>query len=186
MRLRWLIPGALATNLAATACGALLFALVSSSLYDVASSSMEPTLHCPRGTPGDERCLGAIADEVVVSPIPYWYTEPKRGDIVAFAVPAAARYWCDDTRVGDIFVKRIVGMPGETIEERRGVIFVNGTRLHEPYVHRERARRSSHARQAIPPRHYFLLGDDRVGSCDSRLFGPVPRENVHGKVVLIW
>ena len=182
------LVGAVALNVGVMSIWLGVTFFVISDLYAVTSSSMEPTLHCPRGTPGDERCLGdgAYPQDVVVSPFPYWYRDPDRGEIAAFRVPAPAEAWCEDTRAGDIFIKRVVGLPGETVEERAGVIYVDGERLSEHYIHDERAVESSFPPTKVPAASYFMLGDDRVGSCDSRLFGFVPRRSVEGKVVMIW
>jgi signal peptidase I len=145
--------------------------------YDVPSSSMEPTLHCARPGSG---CEASIADQVrVEGPV----QDPQRGDILVFKTPPAAVGRCG---AGGTFIKRLIALPGETWEERNGYIFINGKKLDEPYVKPERRdTATSYPPRKIPQGMYFLIGDYRTQSCDSREFGPVPSENIVGKVVRI-
>jgi signal peptidase I len=143
--------------------------------YHVPSSSMEPTLHCDRRSgPG---CLGDADDGLEVVKIKTF----KRGDIAVFQTPPAARVRCGS---GGVFVKRVIGLGGETVSERKGVVFVNGRRLREPYVRPQRRDDLSGAWH-VPRGDFFLLGDNRASSCDSRYWGPVPTANMIGKVVVI-
>jgi signal peptidase I len=80
-------------------------------------------------------------------------------------------------------VKRLIALPGETWEERDGIVYIDGKRLAEPYVHADRRDHESHPRRTIPAGHYFFMGDNRQWSCDSRKWGSVPRANLIGKVV---
>jgi len=82
-------------------------------------------------------------------------------------------------------VKRLIGLPGDLVSERDGLISINGKPLREPYVDPAlRDHRTGVWR--VPPGHYFFLGDDRVNSCDSRVWGPVPRGSLIGPVVLTY
>ena len=147
--------------------------------YKMPSSSMEPTLHCAR--PGVE-CLAAVADRVVARP--YAPDEvPRRGDLVPFLTPPLAKVRCG---AGGIFVKRIIGRPGDTVSERNGFIYINARRLSEPYVRPDRRDDRTIAALKIPPRHFYLLGDNRSASCDSRSWGTVPRNNIIGRVYAIY
>jgi signal peptidase I len=149
--------------------------------YRIPSSSMEPTLHCAR--PGNS-CLAGTNDRVLVNRLAYDFESPKRGQIVVFtAPPATARCGAGDG--GSTFVKRLIGLPGDTVTERRGLISINGKPLAEPYV--EPAFRDSESGTwHVPSGHYFFLGDDRIHSCDSRVWGSVPRHSLIGPVLLTY
>ncbi|HXG35412.1 MAG TPA: signal peptidase I [Dehalococcoidia bacterium] len=107
---------------------------------------------------------------------------PKRGDVVVFRAP--------NTPERD-FIKRIIGEPGDTvsIDPTRGIVYVNGSPLEEKYV---QGRTSCFAGinacgpWVVPPKHYFVLGDNRQNSTDSRVFGFVPEENIVGKALLSY
>ncbi len=146
-------------------------------VYRVPSSSMEPTLHCGRPQLG---CRGREAD--LVYAVPYGDGRPSRGDIVVFETPRAAELRCGS---GGIFIKRVIGLGGERWQERAGTILIDGQRLNEPWL-RPNFRDSLSSRGSrIPADSYLLLGDNRGSSCDSRFFGPVPRQKLRGKVVEI-
>jgi signal peptidase I len=98
--------------------------------YRIPSSSMEPTLHCAK--PG-AFCAGRFDDRVIANRLAYKFSDPERGQIVVFTAPKAADR-CGAREGGSTFVKRIVGLPGELVSERGGVIYINGARLVEPYV----------------------------------------------------
>lgn len=97
----------------------------------------------------------------------------ERGDIVVFLFPQ------DQTMS---YIKRIVGLPNEVVEIREGTIFINGTRLDEPYVD---SKNNITARSLMPLElaagNYFVIGDNRDNSSDSRIWGPVKRELIYGK-----
>jgi signal peptidase I len=142
--------------------------------YRVPSSSMEPTLHCAR--PG----IGCEASQMdFVAAHPYGSRKPARGDLVVFHTPAPAKLRCG---AGGVFIKRLVGLPGERWAEREGVVYVDGRKLAEPYVQALRRDSETFAGGAIPPGRYLLLGDNRASSCDSRFWGLVPRSNLIGWV----
>src|SRR6266566_3626916 len=98
--------------------------------YRIPSSSMEPTLHCARPA---VQCQATFSDRVIAARIVYRFRAPQRGDIAVFKTPPRTASSCH-TETGATFVKRVVGLPGETISERSGTIYVNGRRLSEPYV----------------------------------------------------
>ena len=102
--------------------------------YRIPSSSMEPTLHCGTGGSG---CLARFSDRVLANRFIYHFRDPHRGEIVVFNVPSAAETACGS---GGVFVKRIVGLPGEVWQERQGHVYINGKKLNEPYIQNGPAR----------------------------------------------
>ena len=105
------------------------------------------------------------------------FEEPdlKRGDVVAFLFP-------DDPSKS--YVKRLIGMPGDTVEIREGKVIVNGQELDEPYVD-SRLNLSHRSQQLVyvRPNYYYVLGDNRDNSSDSRIWGLVPERYVYAKIV---
>jgi signal peptidase I len=160
--------------------------------YRIPSSSMEPTLHCARPAPG---CLAHFSDRVLANRFIYRFRNPHRGEIIVFTTPGAV---CGSTNPHDTFVKRLIGLPGDHIEERllhgKGYIFVNGARLKEPYIKPDRrdARIFTMTNTPTTPNgrlgknEYFFMGDNRAASCDSRDWGPVPRKNLIGEVFAVY
>ena len=98
---------------------------------------------------------------------------PRRAEIIVFRFPN------DPSRD---FVKRVIGLTGETVSMKRGEVFIDGDRLAEPYL--EERDNDNLAPTLVPPNSYFVMGDNRDGSSDSRHWGPVPLENIVGKVLL--
>jgi signal peptidase I len=156
--------------------------------YRIPSPSMEPTLHCARPEPD---CEAKSSDRILANRFIYHFRDPSRGEIVVFHAPAAAQRECS----GGIFVKRIIGLPGEAWSEREGYTYINGRRLDEPYIRPERHDRDSKTLSDIPPAGtmkriphdmYLMEGDNRAHSCDSRVWGLVPRKNIIGKAFLTY
>ena len=148
--------------------------------YRIPTSSMEPTLHCAR--PG-AWCLASHSDRVIVNRLAYRFEQPRRGQIVVFHAPALAGARCGEAGT---FVKRLIGLPGEQVSERDGIIFINGKRLNEPYVAPGMRDHETGTWPRIAANHYFFLGDDRAHSCDSRTWGTVPRSNLIGPVIITY
>jgi len=148
--------------------------------YRIPSSSMEPTLHCARPANG---CEARFSDRVLANRLIYHFREPERGEIVVFVTPPAARIRCG---AGGTFVKRLIGLPGERLELRleRGfsVVYIDGKKLAEPYLQPGRRDSGGPETFTIPQGQYFMMGDNRSQSCDSREWGTVPRDNLIGKV----
>jgi signal peptidase I len=149
--------------------------------YRIPSSSMEPTLHCAK--PG-AWCLGSHDDRVIANRLAYRFGSPRRGQIVVFTAPPAALR-CEPG-AGSTFVKRLIGLPGERVVERSGYIYINGRRLAEPYVSPAFRGTETRAWPRVGPNHYFMLGDNRSHSCDSRTWGTVPRKNLIGPVLFTY
>jgi len=177
---------------AATIAGAVVIVLAVKAWvvnpYRIPSPSMEPTLHCARPEPD---CEAGSSDRVLANRFIYHFHSPRRGDIVVFHAPATAKRAC----IGGIFVKRIIGLPGEAWSERNGVTYINGRRLLESYVTPSRRDGDSKTLRDVPPlgelrripaQMYLMEGDNRAHSCDSRVWGLVPRANIIGKVVLTY
>jgi signal peptidase I len=113
---------------------------------------------------------------VVINTLAYRFRAPARGDIVTFR---------HDGLTPELYIKRVIGLPGDRIRIDRGVVYVNGTHLHEPYVQFPDER--SEPEITVPPDDVYVLGDNRAVSEDSRVFGPVPERALTGKAVAgIW
>ena len=145
--------------------------------YHVPSTSMEPTLHCAKPAAG---CQGRFPDRIEVDKR---RTRPERGTIVVFRTPPAALRACG---AGGTFIKRVIGLPGETWAEKKGILSIDGKPLREPYLRRERRDFETYRGGRIAAGHYLLLGDNRTQSCDSRIWGTVPQRNLVGEVVKIY
>jgi signal peptidase I len=149
--------------------------------YRIPSPSMEPTLHCARPAPG---CEASRSDRVLANRFLYHFTGPERGDIIVFHTTDLIRERC---REGGVFVKRLIGLPGETVTiNRDGFVSIDGRRLDESgYI--EPARRGGHfGSWGVGEDEFFLLGDNRRASCDSRSWGALPRDSIIGEVFAIY
>jgi signal peptidase I len=115
------------------------------------------------------------ADRLLVSKVSYVFSEPKRGDIVIFPSPYGD---------GREFIKRIIGLPGDTVQIVSGVVQINGTTLDEPYLVNRDSR--SYPSTVIPAGEYFVLGDNRPVSLDSRQGWTIKRADIKGKAWLVF
>lgn len=122
----------------------------------VLGQSMEPNLH--------------TSQRLVVEKVSYHFHGPRRGDIVVIDLPEAGP---------ELLIKRVVGLPGDTISSQRGQVFINGEPLDEPYISSPGGR--DIPEQVVPPLHVFVMGDNRQFSNDSRNFGTVPIDNIVGR-----
>jgi signal peptidase I len=178
-------------TLAAAVAFVLAFEAEVAKPYRIPSSSMERTLHCARPGTG---CLASTSDRVLVNRLAYVFSSPRRGQIVVFKAPDKAN-GCAAGDGGSTFVKRLIGLPGETVrEDDAGYIWIRvpgaaWTKLPEPYV--STATRLGDTRYfgqtwRVPSGDYFLVGDNRSDSCDSRSWGAVPRSNLIGPVIFTY
>lgn len=101
----------------------------------------------------------------------------ERGDLVVFEYPY-------DT--SKKYIKRVIGLPGDYVEVNEGKVFVNGQELQEPYVPEEYRDRMSVRRAVVTLDHYFVMGDHRSSSNDSRMWGTVDRKYIYGKAVFVY
>jgi signal peptidase I len=171
---------------AVTIAVAILFILVFEAEvakpYRIPSASMEPTLRCSRPAAG---CTAHFSDRVIALRLAYRLRAPHRGEVVVFKAPDAAANACGESD-GSVFVKRIVGLPGELVSERDGYVAINGHRLDEPYVPAHERDSDTTIWPRLKQGQYFVMGDNRLNSCDSRMWGPVSRKNLIGPVVLTY
>jgi len=101
----------------------------------------------------------------------------KRGDTVVFWAPEA---------IDKSYIKRVIGLPGDTVAVQDGFVIVNGKKLVENYVPPEYRDDRSYEPRVVPPDQYFVLGDHRTSSNDSRAWGFVPRSYIYGKAVFVF
>src|SRR5687768_5436224 len=143
-------------------CSYLFFSRMVVTAVEVKGVSMSPTL--------------IAGDLFMLNRFTYLTREPQRGELVVLK----------DPETGELIVKRIVGLPCETIVMQNEIAYVNGRRLPEPYAARPtRADRSPLGKPTVIPRDcYFVLGDNRMRSLDSRTFGPIKRESILGVITL--
>lgn len=142
---------------------------------------MEPTLHCAKPVNG---CKSRVSDRVIANRLVYRLHEPERGDIIVFHAPPRVKAACN---AGGTLIKRIVGLPGETVSMRAGHVFIDGDRLSEPYLRPAYRAGESGSWGRSPSDGYFVLGDNRAMSCDSRRWGVVPRASIIGRAdVTYW
>ncbi len=148
--------------------------------YSIPSGSMEPTLK--------------IGDRIVVDKLSYHFHGVDRGNIVVFTTPSNEN--CAGPPVSDL-VKRVIGLPGETISLHDGNVYINGRLLPEPFLppevrHDTYPGPSNNAfalRQPyrVPPGEVYVMGDNRPQSCDSRYWGPIRESTIVGEVdIRIW
>jgi signal peptidase I len=136
--------------------------------------SMEPSLH------------GKLPDQspnrLLVTKTAYWFGDPQRGDVIIFDSPV------DPNRT---LVKRVIALPGEEVEIKDGQVYITDINsdtfpLDEPYIMQEPCERDCNLSKQVPDDHYFVLGDNRNSSSDSRSWGTLPEENIIGKAWLIY
>ncbi len=149
--------------------------------YRIPSSSMEPTFHCAQPGVG---CESDRSDRVIANRFSLHIRDPKRGDIVVFNTPQQAEIQCG---VGGVYVKRIIGLPGERISQDNGIVFINGESLDEAgYLDSDRFGGRDFPPVEIDGSNYFMMGDNRQQSCDSRDWGTVERERMIGTASFVY
>lgn len=116
-------------------------------------------------------------ERIFINKFVYRFEPIERGDVVVFWYPL------DRTKS---FIKRVVGLPGETVEIRQGLVHVNGKPLPEPYVPSRYEDLSDFPATRVPNDSYFVMGDHRISSNDSRVFGSVPSRFIYGRAVFAY
>jgi signal peptidase I len=116
-------------------------------------------------------------ERIVVNRIAYHVESIHRGDIIVFHYPLDP---------AQSFIKRVIGLPGDWVSIRGGQVYVNGRRLREPYVLPAYLDEETYAPVHVAPGHYYVLGDHRDFSSDSRTWGTVAREYIYGKAVFSY
>ena len=153
--------------------------------FKVEGSSMVPALEGGQYLVVDQVSFFKFDWERFSRAIPFWRAEavepefafraPERGEIIVFHYPV---------NPDKDFVKRVVGLPGETVAVRNGTVYVDGVGLAEPYL--ERRDRSNARPLVLGDGEYYVIGDNRPNSNDSRSWGAVPEENIVGRVMLVY
>lgn len=138
----------------------ILFRVYIIEPHSVSGSSMDETFH--------------TNDYVLVDKISYAFSEPKRGDVIVFNPPV-------EDRTEDRFIKRIIGIPGDRVVVTNTETFVNGQKLQESFVTHKSARTAS---TTLGPNQYFVMGDNREVSYDSRSWGVLEKEHIQGRVIM--
>ena len=116
-------------------------------------------------------------DRLFINKIAYRVGEIHQGDVVVFEYPR------DHSKS---YIKRVIALPGDHLRIDHGTVYVNGVRLREPYVPSRYADDRSEAETVLPQHEYFVMGDHRSISSDSREFGPVDRDLIYGKAVFVY
>ena len=149
--------------------------------FRVPTSSMEPTLRCARPGVG---CTASLNDRVIVAKIVYRFRGPRRGEIAVFHAPALAKTRCSE---GGTYLKRVIGLPGEQVTERNGFFYVDGKKLSEPYLGVLDRDSVTASWPRLGKDRYFVMGDNRGNSKDSRVFGPIPKGLIVGRAFIrVW
>lgn len=150
--------------------GALLVAFVIKTFllqaFYIPSLSMSPTLK--------------VNDRVLVNKLSYDLHPVHRGDVVVFRSPPG-----ESAQIKDL-IKRVIGLPGDTVESSDGHILINGQVLNEPYLQPD-VQTGAVEKTVVPPGHYWVMGDNRPNSRDSRFFGTIPKSLIVGRAfVRVW
>ena len=130
---------------------------------------MNPTLH--------------VGDRILVDKLSVRFGTINIGDIIVFRAPPSEH--CHDGNTPDL-VKRVIGLPGDVMTSQGNNVYVNGRKLNEPWTYFH-VLSPSIGKMTVPANNYFVMGDNRANSCDSRYWGTVPRSDIIGKVFFrIW
>jgi signal peptidase I len=184
------VPTRLVAEVAETAALTLVIFLVIHTgfrTFQVQGPSMEPGLHS--------------GEYLAVATFAYWFSSPHRGDVIILyhhhmpvdALDLADGCTIDPNTGGQYmtcdFVKRVIAVPGDTIQIKPNSVIVDGVTLHEPYVvvpPGEDENQATSGAQKLGTNEYWVMGDNRVNSSDSRYFGAVPRNDIIGPAFMVF
>src|SRR6202171_4395848 len=116
-------------------------------------------------------------ERIFINKFVYRFEDIHRGDVVVFWYPL------DRSKS---FIKRVIGLPGETVDIRHGLLYVNGKVIPEPYVPAQYEDANDYGPDRVPKDSYFVMGDHRISSNDSRVFGPVATRFIYGRAVFAY
>jgi signal peptidase I len=116
-------------------------------------------------------------ERIFINKFVYRFEDIHRGDVVVFWYPL------DRSKS---FIKRVIGLPGETVDIRHGLLYVNGQLIPEPYVPPQYTDVTDFGPVRVPKDSYFVMGDHRISSNDSRVFGPVASQFIYGRAVFAY
>ena len=136
----------------------------------IPSESMEPTLH---------GCSGCDNDRLLVDRLSYHLHPVHRGDVVVFNRPPGVN------AAEKVLIKRVIGLPGETVSGHDGKVWIGSRLLQESYVNRACHGTADFRPVTVPSGRYFVMGDNRCDSTDSRIFGAIPGSSIIGRAFLI-
>ena len=140
--------------------------------FYIPSASMEPTLQ--------------VGDRIIVNKLAITWGTIHVGDIVVFKAPRVAAVLCQETEPVIDFVKRVIGVPGDSLKSKGNTIYVNNQPLDQTWTHTEPLGAPIKP-ITLKANQYFMMGDYHSNSCDSRVWGTVPRSDIIGKAfVRIW
>jgi signal peptidase I len=171
-------------DLARTAIQALLLFFILSALigrFEIHQISMEPNFH------EGQRVLVSKLDSIWSSLIvrTAHAAEPRRNSPFALQRGQVVVFFKTPSHDEDALIKRAIGLPGDTVELRNGVVLINAAPIDEPYINGASTTCGNYCRPfTLGPDEYFLMGDNRANSLDSRSFGPIPSGQIVGRVVL--
>ncbi len=117
----------------------------------------------------------ANGEHLIVDKVPYYFETPKRGDIIVFHAPD-----------GEDWVKRVIGLPGNTVAVKDGKLILDGKVINEPYINQPMNPYNNYGPTTVPKGDLFVMGDNRNISEDSRIIGPIPISKVIGRVDLVF
>ena len=180
------MPRVLRELLEAIVLALFVFMLIQTSVrnFKVDGSSMHPTLEGGQYLMVNKLVYFQLDTERLSRIIPFWQMDkaspqfvihpPERRDVIVFHFPR------DPSKD---FVKRVIGVPGDEVEVRRGTVYLNGEELKEPGIDHDTSNISP---IRLAEKEYFVMGDNRGSSIDSRTWGPVPEDHIFGKMLFIY